>query len=941
MTRMKSGRLVWGLLGALLLAAGLWWGLTGSGPVRAKEVRPPVEPTVQPAVDWEALARRYGVSGKPGFQRSLNVDSGYDWHTFYPFSGPQYPFLNAGMAVDSAGNIYLAGASDHAWTENGATPLHPYSGGQDIVIVKLNSAGIYQWHTFYGSDWHDRAHSLTIDAEGNLYVTGGSENSWNGDADTAPLHPYTPGDIYRGRYDLFVLKLNSAGAYQWHTFYGGTTSDHASSIALSGSNDLVVVGVSQGLTTTWMGDGNTPPLHSSGPLLVLKLTRTGGYLWHTFYGNNISPGSSAGDVAVAENGDLYVAGYGCDWLGDNDTAPLHLCSGSVDWSVLKLNGAGAYQWHTFYGSIQEDTFGFPNQIALDQNGGVYLTGASRGAWSGDGGVAPLHPYAGEMSLTVLKLNSVGAYQWHTFYGKESTISSGWVGLGSALAVDTDGDVYVSGFSYSSTWTGDDGTEPILIGEGGDALLLKLDSQGRYRWHLFYGGAAVDAVVLQDQAIYLAGINWGSWTGPGGIAPIHPTETVSGCTSSCYDFYAMKLRNLPRATTGITYTPLHPQSGETVTVTAWVTGETGMPTGTVTMTLAGFSPVTGTLDAQGVVTYVTPVLAVGNYTVTAEYGGYGEVLGSSAFTVAQVRMLSAVELTVSPTTVVRGQPIVYQARVTDPGMPTRTMKGTVRFVGIHVNAWDSVDVPLDSNGYAVYTVAHFGVYNYSWILGPQWVTATYQGNEEYYPVAATITWTLARATSVVSLTMEPVTPTVGDWVVYTATRGMVEPGSYSFSSIVTFTIGSHEPVTQTYWDLPVTCTFQVTQAGLLPVKAEVAEDYWYTGSQAVLIQTVLKALTVLSVTGPVTVTAGQPAVLTARVQPTATGVVSWTVPGRPAVTGTLDANSVATGTLILPAAGHYSVTVTYGGDAIYAGSAAQHELAVWARLYLPLVLKSGQ
>ncbi len=921
MTRMKSGRLVWGLLGALLLAAALWWGLAGSGPVRAKEVRPPVEPTVQPAVDWEAIARRYGVSGEFGLQRSLNVDSGYDWHTFYPFGGLNITFMADGMAVDADGNIYLASNASSAWTENGAEPLHPYTGANDIAIIKLNSAGAYQWHTFYGGAGRDKAHALTVDTDGNLYVTGFSESSWNGVSDTAPLHAYGGGT------DLFVLKLNSAGDYQWHTFYGGTGYETPSKIVLSGSDDLVVVGSSG----AWTGDGNVPPLHSSGSGLILKLTRSGEYLWHTVYGFYVY------SVAVAGNGDIYGYMDGCNWLGDNNTAPLHPCSGSGDMAVLKLNGDGAYQWHTFYGSPGYELRFSLGQITLDQNDGVYLTSMSDYTWLGDGGAAPLHPFSGDGNLVVLKLNSAGIYQWHTFYG--------WISGGAALAVDGDGGIYITGINIGF-WQGEGNADPVWNGSPSSSVLLKLNNQGRYCWHLFYGGDFPQTLIVRDQSLYLAGLSrvTSPWVGPEGIAPIHPVEPVTTCGGTCYNLFVMKLRNLPRATTGIAFSPIHPQPGETVTVTAWVTGETGMPTGTVTFTLAGFSPMTGTLDAQGVVTYVTPGLAAGNYTVTAEYGGYEGLLGSSASKVMQVGRSSAVELTISPTIAVPGQQVVYRVKVTDLAVPTRTLTGTVRLAESY--AWrNGINLLLDSNGYAVYTVTaadRNGSYA-SWGLGPQMITATYLGNEEYHPTDAGAMWTLNRATSVISLAIRPVTLEVGGWATYSVTIGTVEPGAYIPSGLVTFTIGSHEPVTRfySYLNSPVIYDFQVTQAGLLPVKAEVAADYWYAGSQAVLTQTVLKAATALTVTGPTTVTAGQPAVLTARVQPTATGVVSWSVPGRPAVTGTLDANSVATGTLVLPAAGHYSVTVTYGGDAIYAGSAAQHELAVWARLYLPLVLKTGQ
>ena len=58
-----------------------------------------------------------------------------------------------GIAVDGSGNVYVTGYSDATWTARQArVPLHAHSGGNDdIFVLKLNSSGAYQWHTFYGS----------------------------------------------------------------------------------------------------------------------------------------------------------------------------------------------------------------------------------------------------------------------------------------------------------------------------------------------------------------------------------------------------------------------------------------------------------------------------------------------------------------------------------------------------------------------------------------------------------------------------------------------------------------------------------------------------------------------------------------------------------------------------------------------------------------------
>ena len=50
-----------------------------------------------------------------------------------------------------------------------STPTAEYD---DIFVLKLNSSGTYQWHTFYGSSSDDYGYGIVTDGSGNVYVTG-------------------------------------------------------------------------------------------------------------------------------------------------------------------------------------------------------------------------------------------------------------------------------------------------------------------------------------------------------------------------------------------------------------------------------------------------------------------------------------------------------------------------------------------------------------------------------------------------------------------------------------------------------------------------------------------------------------------------------------------------------------------------------------------------
>ena len=467
----------------------------------------------------------------------LTIDPNYLWHTFYG-SSSHWDEGHA-IAVDAGGNVYITGFSEYTWQGDGnADPIHPYSGSFDIFVLKLNSAGAYQWHTFYGSAdgflVDDSGLGIALDASGNVYVTGTSPASWQGDGDADPLHPHSGSSV-----DIFVLKLNSNGVYQWHTFYGTDPYyDGGHGIAVDGSGNVYITGLSN---NTWQGDRNTAPLHpysSGGDIFVLKLNSAGAYQWHTFYGSaTVDRGEG---IAVDGGGNVYITGESrATWQGDGGASPIHPYTGDYDICVLKLNSSGAYQWHTFYGSAdEEDGYG----IAVDGSSNVYITGRSRATWQGDGNADPLHPYSGgNDDIFVLKLNSAGAYQWHTFYG------SARAEIGYGIAVDGSRNVYITGVSFAS-WG-----SPLHPYSGSDDIcVLKLNSSGAYQWHTFYGSADEERgrgiAVAGNGNVYVTGPSWDTWQGDGNADPLHPH-------SSGGDIFVLKLGSTLPPSGSTLYLPL--------------------------------------------------------------------------------------------------------------------------------------------------------------------------------------------------------------------------------------------------------------------------------------------------------------------------------------------------------------------------------------------------
>jgi hypothetical protein len=398
----------------------------------------------------------------------------------------------------------------------------------------------YQWHTFFGAAGSiDFGAAAAVDGEGNVYVTGYVQDSWDGPEGQDPLHEF---DI--DSEDAFVLKLDPDGGYLWHTFFGGPADDSAFAIALSGDGTLYVAGLSD---ETWDGPEGQEPVspHSGGKdLMVLGLDGDGAYLWHTFHGSGDFTWGAA--VAVDGNGDLVVAGSSLgEFCGPGGEPPLHAHSGGegcysyledyhcADAFALGLGPDGAYRWHTFHGAKDADDF--CHALAVDDEGNAYVTGYSYGSWDGPGGEGPLSGHSGDEDAFVLCLDAGGGYAWHAYFGAEDHDG------GYSVAIDPEGDVVVAGKSRSP-WNGPGGEPPLhaFSGDGicdeledcpADLFVLALDEDGAYRWHTFHGSTEEDfgSCLTIDGAgdVFVTGASDGAWNGPAGQDPLPAFSYGSG------------------------------------------------------------------------------------------------------------------------------------------------------------------------------------------------------------------------------------------------------------------------------------------------------------------------------------------------------------------------------------------------------------------------------
>ncbi|MBN1856610.1 MAG: SBBP repeat-containing protein [Dehalococcoidia bacterium] len=160
-------------------------------------------------------------------------------------------------------------------------------------------------------------------------------------------------------------------------------------------------------------------------------------------------------------------------------------------------------WNTFLGSSGNDE---GHSIALDSTGNVYVCGFSITSWG-----SPVQSYTDECDAFVAKLDRDGNLAWNTFLGGDGD------DYGYGIAVDDNGNVYVSG--YSDVEWSYESHDPVNTFSGGDCdvFAARLDSNGNLTWHTFVGGTGTDRgygiAVDNSGDVYLSGYSNTTWGSP--------------------------------------------------------------------------------------------------------------------------------------------------------------------------------------------------------------------------------------------------------------------------------------------------------------------------------------------------------------------------------------------------------------------------------------------
>jgi flagellin len=211
-------------------------------------------------------------------------------------SGTQF---GNGVTGGPDGSVYAVGTMNGAL--NGVTPV----GSTDAFVTKFNADGTVAWTTNIATTTSDLGEKITVDKNGDIYVTGSTYGSLDG-------------INLMGNRESFLTKLNSDGEIQWSRQLNLGTYNAPTSIIANDDGDIFIGG-------WWPQDGT----EQGGSAFVAQYSSNGLKISSQLVAQSYSRTTA---LVIDPSNSLYIAGqstYGVN--GEN-------FSGPVDSFLLKYKG---------------------------------------------------------------------------------------------------------------------------------------------------------------------------------------------------------------------------------------------------------------------------------------------------------------------------------------------------------------------------------------------------------------------------------------------------------------------------------------------------------------------------------------------------------------------------------------------------------------------------
>lgn len=320
---------------------------------------------------------------------------------------------------------------------DGDIPVSEGFFGKLAVLCKYDSNGNLQWKKALGGYGNTSINGIHIDKSGNIFVVGSTKDTRNF-------------AVIGTEYDGYIQKYDVSGNLAFTSVWGGTATDFFYDISTDSNGNIYAVG------SSYSQDGDAATLNiarGDSKAIVVKFDSKG------TVSSKIGLGAFNdyfNKIEINNSNEIFVSGI----FSSKTDNSLFQNKGKADVGIVKLSTSLTQEWAKSWGGSDVDTV---MDIAVTSDGGVVGIGYTK---SKDGNLSGISNKGG-FDAFIVKWTGSGSIAWYDTCAGEKNDSF------TDVFVDTDGAIYISGYSESTL------RDFKLLGNLGknDAFVVKYSAAG--------------------------------------------------------------------------------------------------------------------------------------------------------------------------------------------------------------------------------------------------------------------------------------------------------------------------------------------------------------------------------------------------------------------------------------------------------------------------------
>jgi hypothetical protein len=240
------------------------------------------------------------------------------------------------ISVDNDNHIIISSSTDsfNFPVLNGQQAVYNTS---NIFVMKYDDIGNKIWSTIIGGSEYDFGHSISIDNDNHIVITGktASDN-----------YPVTPSafDTSRNAADGFVTKLDSSGDILWSTYFGGIRDDQVNAVEIDSQNNIILIGYTKSDDLIPINLSQDTSFNGIRDAFIAKFSPQGEVLWGNYIGGEDDDVGT--EVVIDSYDNIIVTGITKSTELDMVSPFPFSFGGSKDGLIAKYSSSGELIWNS-------------------------------------------------------------------------------------------------------------------------------------------------------------------------------------------------------------------------------------------------------------------------------------------------------------------------------------------------------------------------------------------------------------------------------------------------------------------------------------------------------------------------------------------------------------------------------------------------------------------